>query len=80
MRNAGLKEGQNITKRPEGIRSFEYHCAHSFWSYSEVSSAIFGAEGETVNLQVMEDFKEEYGEEMAGILAGYRHTNFNVCD
>jgi hypothetical protein len=79
IRDSGFEDGQAVEKRPEGIRPFEYHCGHSYWSFSEVSAAIFGAEGETVNLEVMEDFKNEYGEEMAGILAGYRNTNFNVC-
>ena len=79
IRDSGFEDGQAVEKRPEGIRPFEYHSGHSYWSFSEVSAAIFGAEGETVNLEVMEDFKNEYGEEMAGILAGYRNTNFNVC-
>ena len=30
--------------------------------------------------RVMEDFEQDYGREMADILAGYRYTNFNVCD
>lgn len=79
IRNSGLHEGQAVQKRPEGIRSFEYHCAHSYWSYSEVSAAVFGAEGEEINAQVMRDFEAEYGTEMADILAGYRYVNFNVC-
>ena len=29
---------------------------------------------------VMADFAQDYGREMADILAGYRYTNFNVCD
>ena len=28
-----------------GVRSFEYHCAHTFWSLREVSEGIFGDEG-----------------------------------
>lgn len=80
IRGAGLKEGQAIAKRPEGLKSFEYHCAHSYWSYNEVTSAIFRAGGEVINSRVLEDFRKEYGEEMADILAGYRNENFNICE
>ncbi len=77
--NAGIPEGQVYAKNPEGLRSFEYHCAHSYWSYNEVTAAIFGAEGEKVNARVFSEFEEEYGKEMADILAGYKGVNFNVC-
>lgn len=79
VRNAGLKEGWTVAKRPEGIKSFEYHCGHSYWSYNEVTAAIFGADGEEVNAKVLQDFEKEYGKEMADTLAKYRHVNFNVC-
>ena len=79
IRNAGITPESSTEKRPEGLKSFEYHCAHSYWAYNEVAAAVFGAEGEKVNAEVLEDFKKEYGEEMADILAGYRYENFNVC-
>lgn len=79
IRNAGLTAGKPLEKRPEGLKSFEYHCAHSYWAYNEVTAAIFGAEGEAVNAQVMDDFAKEYGKEMADILDSYRDENFNVC-
>lgn len=79
VRNAGLSENSDMRKKPEGIKPFEYHCGHSYWSYNEVTAAIFGARGEQVNGRVMKEFEEEYGKEMADILAGYRHTNFNVA-
>ncbi|MDY3918600.1 MAG: hypothetical protein SOZ59_06305 [Candidatus Limivivens sp.] len=56
------------------------HCAHSYWAYHEVTSAIFQSEGQKVNEQVLEDFTKDYGKEMADILWSYRNTNFNVCD
>lgn len=73
---AGAEKGKN----PESLRSFEYHCAHSYWAYNEVTSAIFQAEGERVNAQVLEDFEADYGKEMADKLWSYRNANFNVCD
>lgn len=78
VRNAGLTEGKRVGKNPANLKSFEYHCAHSYWSYNEVTAAIFGAEGEAVNAQVLKEFQEDYGKEMADTLAGYRTTNFNV--
>lgn len=79
IKDAGMKEGMNLTKNPAGLKSFEYHCAHSYWSYNEVTAAIFGSEGEAVNAQVLADFSEEYGKDMADVLTGYRGTNFNVA-
>ena len=79
VRNAGLTPDSDLKKKTEYLKDFEYHCAHSFWSYSEVVAAIFGAEGEQVNAQVLADFEKEYGKEMADTLVSYRGTNFNVC-
>lgn len=78
VKDAGLKEGQQIEKNPAGLKSFEYHCAHSYWSYNEVTASVFGAEGEEVNAQILAEFASDYGKEMADTLAGYRDTNFNV--
>lgn len=75
-----ITEGAEKGKNPNGLRSFEYHCAHSYWAYHEVTAAIFLSEGETVSLRVLEDFAGDYGQEMADILWKYRDTNFHVCD
>mgnify|MGYP004485697957 FL=1 len=79
VRNAGLKPGEKIEKNPAGLKSFEYHCAHSYWSFREVAAAIFGSEGEAAADQVMADFEAEYGKEMAETLASYKNTNFNIA-
>lgn len=73
---AGADKGKN----PESLKSFEYHCAHSFWAYHEVVLAIFSTEGEKVIARVLEDFANDYGKEMADALYKYKDTNFNVCD
>lgn len=62
-----------------GVRSFEYHCAHTFWSLREVSEGIFGDEGVKASDAVLEDFAKEYGREMADTIAGYKDTNFNMA-
>lgn len=78
LRGANFPEGTRYEKKREYLRPFQYHCAHSYWSYSEVTAAIFGAEGEQINEQVLQDFREEYGADMADRLAAFQGTNFNV--
>ena len=79
VRNAGLSEQSDTKKKMEYTRPFEYHCAHSYFAYSEVARAIFAAEGEQVSAKVLADFTREYGSDMADTLVSYRDTNFNVC-
>ena len=67
-----------LEKNPEGIRPFEYHCAHAYWAFHEVAAAIFGASGMEIGARVLKDFASEYGTEMADMIAGYKDTNFNV--
>lgn len=78
IRDAGLTPESDRAKRPEGLRSFEYHCANSFWSYSEVTVAIFRTAGQQIIAKVLADFAEDYGEEMADTLMNYKDVNFNV--
>lgn len=73
---AGAGKGKN----PESLKSFEYHCAHSFWAYHEVVSAIFKEDAGKVIDSVIADFTKDYGEEMKEILLRYESTNFNVID
>lgn len=80
IETGNITEGSERGKNPAGLKSFEYHCAHSYWAYNEVTSAIFQAEGAKVNEQVLNDFKQDYGKEMADTIWSYRNTNFNVCD
>lgn len=75
-----IAEGSGRGKNPAGIKNFEYHCAHSYWAYNEVTAAIFQAEGEAVNAEVLADVAAEYGQKAADTLMKYRNTNFNVCE
>lgn len=60
-------------------KDFNYHCGNLYWAFHEAVCAIFGAQGEAVCADVLEDFAGTYGAEMADELAAWRHTNFNVC-
>lgn len=79
MKDAGIDETSDLSRDPKNMRSFEYHCAHSYWAYSEVTRAIFRGEGENVCRKVLADFRDEYGDAMADAIARYEGVNFNVC-
>ncbi len=79
LASGDIFEGRERGKNPAGLRSFEYHCAHSYWAYNEVTAAIFQAEGEALNVQVLKDIADDYGKEMADTIWSYRDTNFNVA-
>lgn len=78
--NTEFTEIPKKPKKPEYLQRFDYHCGHSYWSYNEVVGAIFAGKGEEINNQVLKEFAEEYGQEMADKLASYKHTNFNVTN
>lgn len=80
MKDAGIDETTDLGRDPKNMRNFEYHCAHSYWAYNEVTRAIFKDEGDAVNRKVLADFRRDYGDEMADTLTRYEHVNFNVCD
>lgn len=80
MKAVDFDGSSNLAKKPENLRSFEYHCAHSYWAYAEVTKAIFRQQGEAINEKVLADFEADYGKEMADIIRTYSNVNFNVCD
>lgn len=69
-----------FTKDPAGLRSFEYHCAHTYWSFRKIAAAIFQEEGAQAADQVMAEFARDYGPDMAHTLASYENTDFDSCD
>ena len=79
VKDAGMEPDMKIQKNPEGLKNFEYHNAHSYWAYAEVCEAIFGEEGKKISAKVLNDFAEEYGQEMADSIAGYSEMNFNMA-
>ena len=80
LRCAGITPDTDLSKYPEGLKSFEYHCANSYWAYSRVAKAIFGAEGEAVVAAVLADFRGDYGDEMADALLSYEAVDFDMTD
>lgn len=78
--NTNYKEIPQKPKKAAYLQCFDYHCGHSYWSYAEVTGAIFAEKGEQVNTQVLKDFTDEYGQEMADKLVSYKNTNFNVTN
>lgn len=80
MKNVDFDAATNLAKNPENLRSFEYHCAHSYWAYAEVTKAIFREEGQHICDNVLRDFEADYGTPMAEIMKGYSNVNFNICD
>ena len=80
MKDVDFDADTDLKKKPENLRSFEYHCAHSYWSYREVCTAIFGKEGQDVARRVLEDVCRDYGQDMTDVLLSYETVNFNVCD
>ncbi len=79
IRDVYFKEGEQHPKKEQYVKGFDYHCGHLYWSYGEVSEAIFGAEGKAVAEAVMKDLEGTYGRGMAEKLASYKDTDFNVC-
>ncbi len=80
IRNVNFEEGEKHPKKPEYLKDFEYHCAHSFFAYAEVTRAIFGAQGEKIVSNVLESIAKDYSQDMADTLMKYKDTNFNVCE
>ena len=74
-----LGEGPFV-KRTDGLRGFDYHCAHTYWSFREVAQAVFGQEGTRAAEQVLAALAADYGADMARGLKRYEHTNFNHWD
>ena len=66
-------------QKKEYAHAFDYHCGHLYWSFRETVTAIFGVEGDALGARVLQQFTQDYGDEMAERLLSYRDTNFNVC-
>lgn len=79
MKNAGFDKTADLSRKTEYVRSFEYHCAHSFWSFRSVAEAVFGSQGESIASLVLKDVADDFGREAADTLMHYRNTDFNSC-
>ena len=77
---AGLTPGEDYSKKLERTRSFEYHCAHSYWTYTVTAQSIFGEEGSRVARSILSDILLEYGREAADTIMDYWDTDWNAID
>ena len=64
--------------REARLRSFEYHCAHSYWSYAKTCEAIFGEAGKTLAEAVLADIAKDWGGAYASALEKYATTDFEM--
>ena len=62
----------------ERLRDFEYHCAHSFWSYARTAEAIFGEEGKTIAEAVLSEIAEDWGEDYNTVIRKYVSFDFEM--
>ena len=67
-----------VKKLSEWVMPFEYHCAHVYHTFREVTESIFCSEGTLIASEVIKEFSEAYGKESADRLIRYKDTNFNV--
>lgn len=78
MRGANFTGEEDMTRKPENLRTFDYHCGHSYKTFSQITEAIFASEGHAISQAVLERFTKEYGKEMADVLVSYHDTDFNL--
>ena len=77
--NSGMTAETDTRKHMEFVKGFDYHCAHTFYAIGEMVRGIFEDEGEKLCGQVLGDFENEYGKEMADVIRSYEEVNFNIC-
>lgn len=76
--NVFLDEAPHVKQKDELAHTFDYHCAHLYWSYNRTVKAVFGEEGSKINDEVLEAYGNEYGAESAEVLKSYENTDFNT--
>ncbi len=80
LRDANFTEDQKFERDPKNLKGFDYHCGHSYKTYSQITEAIFGSQGKTVSTKVLERFAERYGRDMADVLVSFKNVDFDVID
>ncbi|MBQ6014295.1 MAG: L-2-amino-thiazoline-4-carboxylic acid hydrolase [Firmicutes bacterium] len=76
VKDCGLDPSNMPKKDPKNLMPFEYHCAHSYWSYAKTCTAIFGEEGNELACAVLSDLSKEFGKEYADAILKYADTDF----
>ncbi len=80
LKDSGFEGKPPVRRDPASLRDFEYHCAHTYWAYRSVCEAVFGKEGRAAAEAVLSAVAEDRGAEAAETIAGYRGTDFNMCE
>ena len=80
IKEAGIRTGEVLEQKPENVRDFGYHTAHTYYAFREIVEAVMGEQGKEAARRVLEDFRKDWGEELTEKLAAYSTTNCNVCD
>jgi len=80
LRDANFTEDQKFERDEKNLRGFDYHCGHSYKTFSQITEAIFGSQGRKISTNVLERFAERYGRDMADKLFSYRNVDFDVID
>lgn len=78
--NSGIAKEEQLKNDGNHLRTFDYHCAHLFWSFREVCVAVLGKHGLEIADQVLSDFSDTYGAAMAERILQYSGVNFNAAD
>lgn len=78
MRDVNFKEGQTFEKDLGNIKGFDYHCGHVFNTFCDLSQSVFDKEGARICEDVLNDFSQEYGGNMAMILERFKAVDFNT--
>lgn len=73
------REALNCPKVQKGLRSFEYHCAHTYWTFRQVVSSVFGKDGLNISKGVLSDVRQDLGERFSATLKKYENTDFNIA-
>lgn len=73
-------EALTCPKYKKGLRSFEYHCAHTYWTFRQVISSVFGNNGVTIAKGVLSDVEQDLGKKFVTTLKKYKKTDFNVAN
>ena len=51
--------------------------AHIYYTFSRLLTAVYKSDGAAISTQVLNDFSNAYGKEMADKLTSYRDVDFN---
>lgn len=78
VKDANFDVNADTNKKMEYVKDFEYHCAHSYWSYAEVTESIFGSEGRKLCTDVLVKLSNRYGNVFSNKIMEYKYVNFNV--